>query len=277
MAVYLSGEASEETRKFVEEHLAACEECKEAYEQVKSAEKKLNLLKTLEVPVNDMEFINRLRRVLYGFGVSILTLLTIGLAFFEYIAYEDFLFYGLQGPRLTINSPEIEGKVFLTFLVAGGFITSIILEKIGKGSSWVRTFLRVSSLLLISLIALMIISYPNKWSSLGVGIFLLGLYIYLLQRQSNLPPSTNRVDFLRSVESVIPFLTLGISLGTAKGVNIILMLGFLMLIALSITLIRLPRLRYMTTATILVMLVTVGVLAGLMLNTSDIYPYYLQH
>ena len=57
MEVYLSGETSEETRKFVEEHLDECKDCREAYEQAKSAEKKLNLLKTLEIPVNGKKFI----------------------------------------------------------------------------------------------------------------------------------------------------------------------------------------------------------------------------
>jgi hypothetical protein len=110
----------------------------------------------------------------------------------------------------------------------------------------------------------------------GIGVILLVLYIYLLERRSKIPPASNRIDFLHSIESVIPFLALGIGLGAVRGLDSVKVLSLLILIVLSITLIRLPRLRYMAAATILVMLVIVGVVAGQALNmlwdTLDVFP-----
>lgn len=101
--VYLSGEASQETKKTVEEHLAECAACRKAFEQAQAAEEALRSLEEVEKPANGKDYVARLRRVLYGVGVGILMLLTIMLAILEYVAFEDFL--GIQVPRFYIGIP----------------------------------------------------------------------------------------------------------------------------------------------------------------------------
>jgi hypothetical protein len=271
--VYLSGEASKETRKTVEEHLAECGKCQKALEQAQAAEEALSSLEEVESPTNGKRYVSRLRRVIYGVGAGILTLLVILLAIVEYVAFEDIL--GLQVPRLHIGLPQdaIGGG---SVLAIGMFFTSFWLRKKQKGAPWMWTFLRVVSLIFLGIVAFEGIGVTDFGGSILIGLLMLALYIYLLDRRAKLTPGSNRVEFLRSLECVIPLFVLGIGLGGAKGIGNIIILSFFLIVALSITMIRLSKLQYMSLATTIVMLATVGVVAGqtlsVLLDTLDVFP-----
>ncbi len=273
MDAYRSGEASKETKKQVEEHLAGCDECREVYEQEKTAEKLLSRLKAVEIPINGKKFVVSFRRILYGFGVGILALLTILLASVEYIAFENIL--GLQVPRLlVIMDSDSTGGIAVMGII--GYITATILQSRGKEPLWLWTFLRVVSLLTIGFMAFVIISAGDVWVSLLIGLLMLGLYLYLLDWREKFDFVSNRIDFFHSLETVIPLFVLGLGMGGAQSLGGIAILSLIMLIALSITLIRLPRLRYMSLTTTLVMLATVGLVAGqtggVLIDTLDLFP-----
>jgi hypothetical protein len=271
--VYLSGEASKETKKTVEEHLAECAACRKAFEQAQAAEEALHSLEEVEKPTNGKDFVARLRRVLYGVGVGILVLLTILLAILEYVAFEDIL--GIQVPRLDFYIPgEAAGGGSL--LAVGGYIASIWLRNKQKGAPWMWTFLRVASLLFLGFAATAGISTLTYGAPVFIGILMLAIYLFLLDWRTKLPPGSSRAEFFHSLEAVIPLFAIGIGLGGAQALSTIIILSLILIFALSITLIRLPKLRYMSMATTLVMLATVVVLAGqtlsVVLNTLDGFP-----
>jgi hypothetical protein len=271
--VYLSGEASEETKKAVEEHLAECAACQKAFKQAQAAEEALRSLEKVEKPTNGKRYVVSLRRVLYGVGAGFLALLTILLAILEYIAFNDIL--GIQVPRLYI---EMRGEAAGggSLLAVAAYITSLWLQKKQKGVPWLWTFLRVTSMIFLGFAATAGISTLRHGEPIFIAVLMLAIYIYLLDWRKKLTPGSNRVEFFHSLEAVIPLFVLGIGLGSAEGLNTIIVLSVLLIVALSITMIQLPKLRYMSMATTLVMLATVGVVAGqtcyVILNTLDVFP-----
>jgi len=72
MVVYRSGEASEETRRLVEEHLAQCTSCRKAFGQGARVEEALDDLEPAGPPTNGRRFIARTRRLIFGVIVGIL-------------------------------------------------------------------------------------------------------------------------------------------------------------------------------------------------------------
>jgi len=127
---YLSGEASKETKKKVEDHLAECDQCQQALEQAQAAEEALRSLEEVEKPTNGKRYVTQLRRVLYGVGAGILAFLVIALSIVEYVAFTDIL--GLQVPRITINLPE-EAAAGGVMLAVAGYVISFWLQKKQKG------------------------------------------------------------------------------------------------------------------------------------------------
>lgn len=105
---------------------------------------------------------------------------------------------------------------------------------------------------------------------------MLAIYLFLLDWRTKLPPGSNRAEFFYSLEAVIPLFAIGIGLGAAQRLNTIIILSIILIVALSITLIHLPKLRYMSMATTLVMLATVGAVVvqtlSFISNTMDIFP-----
>lgn len=271
--VYLSGEASKETKKAVEEHLAECATCQKAFKQAQAAEEALRSLEEVEEPTNGKRYVSRLRRVLYGVGAGLLVLLTILLAISEYITFENVL--GIQVPRIYYDLPEeVDGGG--TMLAVAGYITALWLQYKQKGAPWMWTVLRVGSLIFIGVVAIEGINNLESEFGILIGALILALYIYMLDRRAKLAPGSNRVEFFYSLEAVIPLFILGIGLGSAENLSTIIVLSILLIVALSVTLIRLPKLRYMSMATTLVMLATLGVVAGqtlyVVLNTLDVFP-----
>jgi predicted anti-sigma-YlaC factor YlaD len=271
--VYLSGEASKETKKKVEEHLAECDQCQQAFEQAQAAEEALRSLEEVEKPTNGKRYVARLRRVLYFVGAGILALLVIALTIVEYVAFTDVL--GLQVPRITINLPE-EAVAGGFMLAVAGYVTSFWLRRKQKGAPWIWTSLRVASLLYMGIAAIAGISTYTYGGPILIGVFTLAFYIYLLDWRAKLVPASNRVEFFHSLEAAIPLFVLGIGLGGVKGLVSIIYLSLLLVAALIITVVRLPKLRYMALATTLVMITTFGIVAGqtlyVLLNTLDVFP-----
>jgi predicted anti-sigma-YlaC factor YlaD len=76
MAAYESGEASAETRRLVDEHLAGCAACRSAFGKGARVETVLTRPQspTGEKPVNGASFVFRTRRLLFFFGVGALLL-----------------------------------------------------------------------------------------------------------------------------------------------------------------------------------------------------------
>jgi hypothetical protein len=271
--VYLSGKANKETKKKVEDHLSECVKCQQAFEQAQAAEEALSSLEEVEKPTNGKRYVSRLRRVLYGVGAGILTLLVIALTIVEYVAFTDIL--GLQVPRLQFGfAQDAIGGVGI--LAIAGYFTSFWLQQKQRGAPWMWTLLRVVSLVFIGLLAIQVISVTLIEGSIVVGLLMLALYIYLLDWRAKLAPASNRVEFLHSLEAAIPLFVLGIGLGGAKGLGSIIFLSLFLVAALIITVVRLPKLRYMALATALVMATTFGIVAGqtlyVLLNTLDVFP-----
>lgn len=79
MPAYASGEASAETRRLVEEHLARCAACRSAFgstafgkgSRVEGALSRAGALRD-EKPVNGLKFVSRTRRLLFFVGVGVL-------------------------------------------------------------------------------------------------------------------------------------------------------------------------------------------------------------
>jgi hypothetical protein len=103
MVVYTSGEASAETERLVEEHLAHCPACREAFREEAAVEEALAALEPVEEPSNGRRFIARTRRLLFAVGVGALTMLACYLVALQRLAIEEmaaFSFPRLPGPSV---------------------------------------------------------------------------------------------------------------------------------------------------------------------------------
>jgi anti-sigma factor RsiW len=84
MVVYVSGEASPETQRLVEEHLSRCPTCRKALGDSRMVEQALAELDRGEEPANGREFLTRTRRLIYAIGVGGLFMLASVLAIFQW-------------------------------------------------------------------------------------------------------------------------------------------------------------------------------------------------
>jgi predicted anti-sigma-YlaC factor YlaD len=74
MAAYESGEASAETRRLVDEHLAGCASCRAAFSKNARVDSALSRATAAreEKPVNGQQFVSRTRRLFFFVGVGVL-------------------------------------------------------------------------------------------------------------------------------------------------------------------------------------------------------------
>ena len=74
MTVYESGEASAETRRLVDEHLAGCDACRAAFGKNQRVDSALSRSKSApaDKPVNGAKFVSRTRRLIFFAGVGVL-------------------------------------------------------------------------------------------------------------------------------------------------------------------------------------------------------------
>jgi len=89
MVVYASGEASAETQGLVEEHLARCPACREAFGKESVVEEALADLRSDQEPTNGRRFIARTRRLLFAISAGTLFLFACVLVAFERTVMEE--------------------------------------------------------------------------------------------------------------------------------------------------------------------------------------------
>ena len=111
MVVYQSGEASQSTKKLVEEHLEGCLECKEAYEQALAIEQTLAKLEPYEQYSGGSNVVLKLKRLGFYLGTGLLYFVTFGVAFIT---------RGFLQEVLGITNPQFEGSWRFLYLVGFG-------------------------------------------------------------------------------------------------------------------------------------------------------------
>ncbi len=85
--VYASGEASAETRRLVEEHLAQCANCRAAFGRTSPIEKELPLPEAK--PTNGTRFITRMRRLFFAIIGGLLLVSALLWALFEHVVMQN--------------------------------------------------------------------------------------------------------------------------------------------------------------------------------------------
>lgn len=89
MVVYASGEASAETQRLVEEHLAQCPVCREAFGKEAQVEQALIDMGTTEQLANGHRFIARTQRLVFAIGAGTLFLFACVLSAFERVVMRE--------------------------------------------------------------------------------------------------------------------------------------------------------------------------------------------
>ena len=125
MAVYESGEASAETRRLIEEHLAGCAACRGAFDKGARVETALHRTKATrdEKPVNGQKFVSRTRRLFFFVGAGVLLFFAVHAAIVMRVFTGTFA-SGVAGSRLG-SIPGSPHGLFpvspgLVLVVAGG-------------------------------------------------------------------------------------------------------------------------------------------------------------
>jgi predicted anti-sigma-YlaC factor YlaD len=101
MVVYASGEASSETERLVEEHLARCPTCRQALGEEEAVGEALGALESAQTPSDGQQFIARTRRLIFALSVGALTLFGCLL-----VAVQRVLMEGIAG----ISLPHLPGR-----------------------------------------------------------------------------------------------------------------------------------------------------------------------
>jgi predicted anti-sigma-YlaC factor YlaD len=205
MVVYASGEASAETRRLVEEHLAQCPACREAFGKESMVEEELAELQPGQEPTNGRRFIARTRRLFFAIGVGVLTLFACVLVAFERMVMEE-----IAGIPLS----HLPGHTLL-------------------------------------------------W--LAVAAILAAVYVALLLWRGRKEQRTTPVELLLSLVTGLPFLGLALATYHVIGVGsplVALVAVLLLLGALCITFLLLPRLSYMILTAVIVLFLMNGLLVG---------------
>ena len=127
MAVYSSGEASAETRRLVEEHLAQCPSCRKALEGAPRLDTSLSGDGRVEKPSNGRGFVSRTRRLVYAIGVGVLLCFACQSAVLLRIAAKE-----MSGVSLRL----FPGSGGLWFGIAAGclalYIATVLVRTAGK-------------------------------------------------------------------------------------------------------------------------------------------------
>jgi predicted anti-sigma-YlaC factor YlaD len=205
MIVYASGEASAETRRLVEEHVARCPACREAFEREQAVEQALVDLEPVPEPANGRRFIARTRRLLFALGAGALFLAACVLVTLGRVVIED-----ISG----IPLPHLPGSAPLWLAVAAGS---------------------------------------------------LAVYVGLLLWRRHKEPGTPISGVLLSLLTAMPLLFLALAaldVMSTGGALSVVAAALLLLVALLVTFVLLPRLPYATLVVVLVLLLANWVLLG---------------
>lgn len=171
MPVYASGQASSETERLVEEHLAQCPACREAFGQEEALDEALGVIESAQEPSNGGRVITRTRRLLFVIGVSTLTLLACLLVTMQRLLMQGmavFSFPRLPGPSLAWLA--LAGAVLALYVV-------LLLWRRGRDAgSAVRNF-ALSLLTAAPLLVLALVVYQLAGTGGVLILTLAGLFL----------------------------------------------------------------------------------------------------
>lgn len=205
MVAYKSGEASSETRKLVDEHLACCATCREAFGKEPLVEKTLAGLGADEKPSNGRRFIGRTRRLLFAIGAGILFLSAFLLAFFQRV-----VLIGMAGISKQFLPGSSHHWLILTAFMAALYIL-LLLRLMRKGEErrtldilvWILPAL---PLLVIALGAFQLFVFGTVFFEVVAVLSLLGILVLTFVLLPRLP-------YITIITVLILLLVNGILLG----------------------------------------------------------------
>lgn len=249
MEIYHSGEASKATKKLVEEHLEECKQCVEKFNQSGQAEQVLAELSQTETPTNGMIFITRLKRLVFGFSMGFLFLLSFILVLISRFFFVDFL--GLSMQELVIEFP-----IWLIFVSVIGYGAALYFlnpfsdKKLAP--CWVS--IRILTLLLFGAAGLYTIKIWGGWANLICSTLWLVLFATLSRRVRTRPASSSLYNNALIFESIIPFLLIGFSLSIG-GMQSFYIASLFLLIAVIFAIKNIPHIWFIPRAATLTMFI----------------------
>ena len=266
--VYVSGEASPQTRQLVESHLATCPDCGKAIERARLAEA---MLVKWDVPkeksVNGRHFIGRLQQIFFVVSTGILMLFTFGWA-----AWHRFVLLEI----LSAEGIHLQLPIRFVLRMTGTQIwltVAAILVVVGW-QWWQRRhpqalpawypMVKSGLYALLGLFAYNLTGMGEMPGILIGGAFLLALYIMLLRWRMQWPPAETLVEWGRSGVTAVPLLGLilaAINTITTGHLPGIFIAPSLLFIALAYTYRHLPRLPYLSGIALVSLLLANGLLA----------------
>jgi predicted anti-sigma-YlaC factor YlaD len=173
MVVYASGEASAETERLVEEHLAHCPACREAFGEEAAVEEVLAALETKEEPSNGRHFIARTRRLLFAVGVGALTMLACYL-----VALGRFVIEGMAAFSL----PRLPGPSVPWLAVAGAMLVlyvALLFWRRGREAGTALGDFALSLLAAAPLLVLVLVVYQLAGTGGVPVVVLAGLFLLI--------------------------------------------------------------------------------------------------
>jgi hypothetical protein len=282
--VYVSDEASPQTRQLVEAHLATCPDCAKAIERAHLAEATLVEWDALkEKPVNGRHFIGRLQQTFFLASTGLLMLFTFGwAAWHRFVLLEILSAEGihLQLPVrfvLSVTKTQIWLTVLAILLVAGWQWWQHHHPQ--AVPAWYQQA-KVGLYALLGLFAYNLTGVGEMPGILIGGVFLLVLYIMALRWRMRRPPAGPLEEWGRSGITAVPLL--GLILATINTIATghlpgIFIAPGLLFVGVAYTYRHLPRLPYLSGITLVSLLLANGLLAlravqAFMAITIDLLP-----
>ncbi len=262
LVVYASGEASEETVRFIETHLPDCPECQEAYEAARRGEDLLDALEPVEKPLNidGRKILLRFQRIFFGLLILLLLVTVLSIAVVERLVIGQIL--GIPLPQLYVLGGPGGG---MAWAAAGLGLLAVYAgfqfwreTRAGDAGSTYLALLGASLLFAAGLVAYRFMVQGGLSGTLIAGILTFSAYIFLLRWRSRRERAPFSAEVLMSVEAAVPlfFLVLAtLTLTSAVGVLNAVPAMILLVVALLFTLIQLGELPYISLVTIAALLV----------------------
>jgi len=169
MVVYASGEASPATQALVENHLAHCATCREAFGKEEIVEDTLANMERGEEPPDGRQFITRTRRLLFAISAGILVFFACVLAGLERIVME-----GIAGIPLL----DLPGSSALWLALAAtmvGLYLALLFWRSARGESAARNNLLVSLSTAIPLLLVGLAAYHLARTGSAASVAIAGL------------------------------------------------------------------------------------------------------
>ncbi|MGC9350131.1 MAG: anti-sigma factor family protein [Anaerolineae bacterium] len=174
MVVYASGEASPETQRLVEEHLARCPACREAFGREQAVDEALAALEPEAGPSNGRRFIARTRRLVFAIGAGALALFACVLTGLERVVMEGIA---------DITLARLPGPAFFWLVVATGMVglyAALLLWRRGRGSESPGAMLLLSLVTFVPLSTAMVALYHLAGTGAAVSVALAGVLLLVV-------------------------------------------------------------------------------------------------